>query len=252
MSGENVLAPLPEWYYLGSMPPQTGAVPITPSPARVAPQQMSPRRGVQKWGSVLLVLITLTFVFSAILNEWNSRLTGSVTLVVRDASGGRTIETFSLSSKDLTPLVGVDANSVTTVSARTFKLTDGSTITLGTAGVVQQVKGGSQANVLIASPVAPLLRTPLTVWGDGVRVAWMSPVDGSIQVFSKSARGAYLPNYLNTELFPNSLGFSEDGLVLVAGRIVGEQTELYAIRLVSGRVTKLATIEGLASVVPTP
>jgi hypothetical protein len=207
-------------------------------------------RGTHETGRRLLFLIVAAFAVSAFFLQLWGGPDGSVTVLTRSDDGVRTLGTLSLSNGVLTPITGADPQTVTTVSARTFRLADGTTITLDPAGIVAQSEGAQKA-LLVASPVPPLLRTPLSVWGAGDLLAWVSPADGSIQVFYKNERGAYLPFLLNTELRANSLGFNEDGTVLALGKMNAETTDIYALDLETGAVTMVARVPGLVSVVPT-
>lgn len=222
--------------------------PESPQASTVSAYSPQPRR---KIFSVALAILVIIFLGAILLWLNTGKLAGSVSVLVRNADDTRAVYTLELRSKSLSETVGVNPNSITTVSTKTFFLIDGSKIMLNDAGIVHTI-GDQISSVLIASPVAPVLRTPLSVSNEGARIAWMSPADNSIQVFDKTERGAYVPVYLNTELRVNSLGFNEDGSVLVASRMLESTTEIYAIHIDSGRVTLLSTIEGLASIIPTP
>lgn len=230
------------------MPPDVRP-PIGPIPANVGASR--PTQGAQ-WGKTLWLLITLTVAFGAFFNAWDARPSGTVTLLVRDLDGTRHVGTFSLNEKAFSERTDVDVTEITTISARVFALSDASVVTLDTPGVVRRGGGQDGVSVLVASPVAPFLNTPLSVWGDGARVAWVSPADRSIQVFVRSQRGAYLPGYLNRDLSVSSLGFTENGDTLVVGRMDRDSTDLYAIKLTNGRVIKLTTLPGFVKVVPNP
>lgn len=201
-------------------------------------------------GTHFLTFISLTILIAAFFQAWDAGPSGSVTVLVRTADGVREVVTLGLRSGVFESRADADPSAITTMSARLFTLDDGSVITLGTPGIVQ--KGDTSISVLVASPVAPLMRTPLTVWDQGTRVAWVSPSDGSIQVFARTSRGAYVPTLVLDSLFPNSLGFTDDGASLVAGVIAENETAFYHIALDTGTITHVATINGLASVVPTP
>lgn len=218
------------------MPPDTAAQPVARS---------------HKMGKWLFFLITATVAVSAIFVTFSGGISGSVRVLVRDVSGARAVHTVSLPSGALQAVPEVDANSITTLSSRLFRQSDGSVITLDDAGIVRrQGSSTGQLSVLIASPTPPVLRTPLAVWGDGARIAWVSPSDGSVQVFGLTERGAYTPLYVHTSLNANSLGFTDDGSVLVMAKYVGETTELYGVVLATGALSRITTIEGLASLVP--
>ncbi len=237
-----------ECYYSGSMPPDVRP-PIGPLPANVGAPR--PPQAV-RWGKTLWILITLTIAFGAFFNAWDARPTGTVTLLVRDLDGTRRVGTFSLREKAFSERTDVDASEITTISARIFALSDASVVTLDTPGVVRRGGGQDGMSVLVASPVSPFLNTPLSVWGDGARVAWVNPADRSVQVFVRSERGAYLPGYLNRDFRANSLGFTDDGSTLVLGKIAGDTTEIHSIKLSNGRMQHITTVPGFASVVPTP
>lgn len=201
-------------------------------------------------GAHFLTFISLTILIVAFFQAWNAGPVGSVTVLLRTVDGVRVVEALELRSATFTLRSDIDPSTITTLSARTFALSDGTTISIDTPGIVR--KGGTSVSVLVASPVVPLMRTPLAVFGDGAQLAWVSPADSSIQVFTRTSRGAYIPSFIYRDLYPNSLGFSEDGASLVVAKITDNATAFYLIALASGSVTHLTTIDGLASVVPTP
>ncbi|MEN9390492.1 MAG: hypothetical protein RLZZ283_592 [Candidatus Parcubacteria bacterium] len=225
--------------------------PATQPPIGVLnPEPSHHRLSVFRVVLMLVVLVVIGGIFYAV---WSmTQMKGSVSLIVRDVeTGGRTLYTYTLSDKGLVENESIDANLIVSSSAKLYQRADGSVIGLTPAGVVM-ADIQNRTSVLIASTVSPTLRTPLAVWAGGDRIAWMNPADNSVQVFDRSARGTYLPSYLNTDLHPNSLGFTDDGSILVATALVGDTTEIYAIRLNSGSVSKVSTIDGLASIVTTP
>lgn len=240
-----------ECYYSRIMPPETGAPSITPMPAHMGISPLPKNR----WGAHLLILITLTFVFAAffLALEKTQGINGSVTLLVRSVDGGRSVETLSLANGSTALRTDIDPKSMTTISTRTFELSDGSVVTLAPAGVIRKASPSAETgSVLVASTIQPALNTPLAVWGDGALIAWRNPADGSVQVFVRSARGAYVPFQLFRDVRANSLGFTEDGSVLVVGVIDGQSTSLYALSLENAGVHPIETITGFVSVVPTP
>jgi hypothetical protein len=202
--------------------------------------------------SVVVVVVVLALAL-AVVTLFAPRASGNVTVLVRDEAGNRSVHTLALDTGALTERVDVSGETAVRDNDEVFILSDGSIIRLDPAGVIRLNQGPlGPVSVLIASPVAPTLRTPLTVWGEADRVAWMSPADGSVQVFARSERGAYLPVLLNHEIRPNSLGFSDDGNFLVAGVMRKVSTDFYALNLQNNKVSHVGTISGLVSVIPTP
>jgi len=172
-------------------------------------------------------------------------------VLVRDVSGARSLHALSVPSGTLSDTEG-DANAITTASSRLFREPDGSVITLDTPGVVRyQGSSKGQMTVLIASPTPPVLRTPLAVWGGGSRIAWVSPTDGSVQVFEKNRFGSYAPVALITNASPNSIGFTEDGSGLVFAVLREETTDIYLLSISTETVSSVTTLEGLVSIIPT-
>lgn len=227
------------------MPPDVGQVQAMPAP--------QPKNSSTKilW-SIIAIVVVLAMAL-AVFTLFAPRLSGNVTVLVRDEAGNRTVHTLSLDTGKLTERPDVSGETAVRDSTEVFILADGSIIRLDPAGVIRLNQGPlGPVSLLVASPVAPTLGTPLSVWGEADKVAWMSPADGSIQVFSRSVRGAYLPQYLTHDIRPDSLGFTEDGKVLVASRIEGGKTIFYALALNSQAIVKVASVSGYASVIPTP
>lgn len=227
------------------MPPDVGQVQAMPAP--------QPKNSSTKilW-SIIAIVVVLAILATAFA-LFSPRASGNVTVLVRDGAGNRTVHTLSLNTGALIERTDVSGDTVVRDNNEVFILSDGSIIRLDPAGVIRLNQGPlGPVSVLIASPVAPTLSTPLSVWGDADRVAWMSPADGSVQVFARSERGAYLPVLLNHEIRPNSLGFSDDGSFLVAGVMRKDSTDFYALNLQNSKVSRVGTISGLVSVIPTP
>ena len=214
--------------------------------------QMTPPKSPEltrlAWALTALVILAAVWFFFV---WWVPSFTGAVDLLVRDTAGGHGVYSYSLADKSLTPEQGIDARFVVSSSAKLYQRTDGSVIGLTPAGVVMaDVK--NRTSVLIASPVPPTLHTPLAVWAEGARIAWMSPADNSIQVFERTTRGTYLPLVLNKDIVPNSLGFTEDGSTLVVTRFIKDGTEVYAMNLSGGSLAKVGVIPGVATIISKP
>ena len=202
---------------------------------------------------ILAVIAVIGAVFYAV---WAmTQMSGSVYILVRDTgSGERALYTYSLESKKMTKNESADANLIVSPSSKLYEQPDGSVIGLTPAGVVM-ADTQNRTSVLIASTVAPTLQTPLAVWSDGERIAWLNPADNSIQVFQRSERGAYIPILLNATLVPSSIGFTEDGTVLVATKTIVQKdgkssTDLFAIKIQpSSSVKLLGSVSGFATIV---
>ena len=203
------------------------------------------------WGKYVLYAMCAVIVVVALFIGVSGTTQGEVKVLIRDISGARSLHALAVPSGTLSDTEG-DANAITTASSRLFREPDGSVITLDTPGVVRyQGSSKGQMSVLIASPTPPLLRTPLAVWRGGERVAWVSPADGSVQVFQKNNFGSYAPIALVTDASPNSIGFTEDGLGLVFAVLREETTDIYLLSIATKSVSSFATLEGLVSIIPT-
>lgn len=214
---------------------------ITPQPSHMRSSTSVPH------AKRILTLITLIIIFSAISVAYYSDTSNSVPLLVRTIEGERMLYSVNVQNGNTTQSSG--ANEIS-IGEQQFVLSDGSTIELASAGVVHRAPGPRTFEVLVASPIAASARIPLAVWGDGALIAWVNPGDNSLQVFQKNVRGAYVPIYINSGLFPNSLRFTEEGRILIAAKIVGESTDLYSINVVGSTIERLATVSGLATLVP--
>lgn len=214
------------------------------------PESTTPNR-LHQWGKYLLYVICAVIVAVAVFVSVSRTTSGEVKVLVRDISGARSLHTLAVPSGSLSDLEG-DANAITTASSRLFREPDGSVITLDTPGVVRyQGSSKGQMSVLIASPTPPLLRTPLAVWAGGALIAWVSPADGSIQVFQKNNFGSYAPIALVTDASPNSIGFTEDGTGLVFAVLREETTDIYLLSIATESVSSVTTLDGLVSIIPT-
>ena len=234
------------------MPPQGSQPPVTPQP--IIEMHVPPtKHHTVAIVSSILVIIVLVGIALVLHSLKVPAATGSVTLLVRAADGSsRTVETFSLGDQSLTPLPGLNANNISNATQPTV-LSDGSVIALDPAGVIKLLGGPKgTVSVLVATPVQPHPSTSLSVWGDGALLAWVAPTDRSIQVFRKTDRGIYTPMYLNSALTANSLGFTATGSSLVFAHLLDNSTELSMLDFATGNVVQLKTIDGLASIIPTP
>ncbi len=202
------------------------------------------------WGNVLLWLIIATISFVAFTVSYSNHVRGEVRVLVREESGARTLSMLDIVSGALRSAPG-DANAVTSQTSRIFREEDGSILTLADPGIVRYAGGtGGALSVLVASPLPPGPRTPFAVFAGGERLAWVSPADGSLQVFEKSELGTYLPVLFVESLIPNSIGFTADGTALVVS-VYGEQaTDVYVLDVVTQKINHLITLTGLVTVIP--
>jgi hypothetical protein len=205
---------------------------------------------------VIFIALALVLAVGAGLFFWNQRNEGTVMLLVRDAEGGSTLEFLSLSTKSMTPVEGADADALAKKPSGVFTLPDGSTISITPSGVVRQGANKGPTTLLVASAVPATEQTPFAVWQGGARIAWINPSDGSLQVFERSDRGTYAPLYLSVSVKANSLGFTQDGSVLVIAKAHVERqgpitTEISTIKVgsVSETARAVATISGFARII---
>ncbi len=197
----------------------------------------------------ILIGIVVIAIAAVAAYFWLVQPKGSVTLLVLNSVGERNVTEFSLSSGSTALIAGRDAYAMSLDDVnRIFVLSDGSFITVESAGVVRKDDAGNLA-LLIASPVAPVKKVPLAVWDDGRRIAWINPADRSLQVFERNSRGVYLPIYLNKDVSGNSLGFTDDGDALVVAQFGLEDTTLTAINLTRGTASKAGTVLGHAAII---
>jgi hypothetical protein len=107
--------------------------------------------------------------------------------------------------------------------------------------------------LLLASPIPPTVPVAFAVWNDGEKIAWINPADNSVQVFERSARGAYLPAYLSQDLdAPNSIGFNDTGSAVVVTTSTVDATDFYAVDIQAQKFIKIGSIPGYVSIIPTP
>lgn len=202
----------------------------------------------QRVGERLFTLILLTLVLSAIAVTYQSTQMDDVRILLRSDDGGRGVYTLSLSSG---ALQSDETSRQTTNSGGKFVLSDGSVLALEPAGIVRH--GADQSfSLLVASTVSPSPRTPLAIWHDGQRIAWLNPADGSLQVYEKTPRDTYAPLLVQKDLLPSSIQFSEDGNTLILTKLSAGMTDFYTLTLRSGEVQKRTSVTGFATLTQTP
>ena len=176
---------------------------------------------------------------------------GSVSVLVRGTDDTRSVQYLNLASGVHEVRTDINASEFAAENIKIFALSDGTYITLSSAGIVRKNDTDGSESLLVATPVAPVMaRTPLAVWGDGLRIAWVNPADHSLQVFAKNARGAYLPIFASGNVIANSVLFTEAGDTVVLTRIANDETEVFAIDLASGQMTRVKTMQGFATLLP--
>ncbi len=203
-------------------------------------------------GNFLLYAIVLIIVAVAALDLWQGQgMGGSASLLVRSIDGVRSVQSLSLETGTLTALPDVSVDGMNTRSLRTFTMSDDTVITVDLAGVVRKTPGDSErVTLLVASAVPTSPLTPLSVWGDAQRVAWVSPADNSIQVFEKNDRGVYLPIFVRSGIPVSSMQFTLDGTALVVAKIGLTETAVSMISFDSEEVREVTHVPGFATVIP--
>lgn len=229
--------------------------PLTPLPP-VVPQGQSTSIGVssaKRHGHFLLFAIMGTIVAVAVQQLWLTPETGTATLLVRATDGTRSVQALSLETGIRTPRPEVSTEGMHSRALRTFTLSDGSVISVEPAGIVRTQRSDTErVTLLVASAVPTTALTPLSVWGDGEKIAWVSPADNSIQVFEKNERGVYLPVFVRAGIPVSSLQFSAYGDALIVAKIGLSDTSLSVLSLTSGSVRSVTTVPGFATVIPIP
>ena len=204
--------------------------------------------------SILVVLAIAAGVLFLII--WMGKPAGAVSMFLISPQGSRQVGDYSLRTGSFSARSDIDASalSIENISSD-FGLSDGSVITVAPSGIVKRM-GDDTAHdsLLVATPIAALSKAPLAVWGEATRLAWINPADHSLQVFERNSRGTYLPIYLNNDFKVNSIGFTEDGSILVFTRLVvgkeeGSVTEVYAVNLNNSGVNHIDTIDGFATII---
>jgi len=227
------------------VPPENSQTPTTldvPVPTPDRPSFLKP---------LVFLIIIAAFALSLywyLVPQPNVTLFGSTTLIVFTQEGGRTIVDLSLDTGVQTKWSAADGAAFVSPN-KEFAVGDGSVIMLDPAGVV--LRGPDAASrLLIASPVPPSALTPLAVWGGGAKIAWRSPADRSLQVFTRNERGVYLPVFLDTTINVTSLAFSDTGDALVVGTVrVDTSTDITVVDLKLGTTKQVAHFEGFVRVI---
>lgn len=221
---------------------------VTPLPASLKGPSPHARRG-----AFLFSLITLTIVATAFVTiTLPSTIQSSETVLILrlDAEGIKQVGDLSLRTGAVTQRTGVDTSGLRIGETGVHSLSDGSVVAVEPAGIVRRHAQMDTMALLVASPVQATQRTPLAVWNDATRVAWVNPADQSLQIFEKNATGAYLPVYLNSDAYVGSMRFTDDGAKLVFASHGLDTTDFYVIDLPHGSVTSVATLDGVASILP--
>lgn len=224
-----------------------------PPPAPQAQRMGDDVSGAKRHGHFLLFMILGTIVAVAVQQLWFSPESGAASLLVRSADGTRTVQILSLETGSLTVRPDVSTEGISSRTLRTFALPDGSVITVEPAGIVRKQPGDAQSvTLLVASAVPPTALTPLSVWGDAEKIAWVNPADNSIQVFEKNERGVYLPVYVRSDVPVSSLQFSAYGDALIVAKIGLSDTSVSVISLTNDSVRPVTAVPGFATVIPIP
>jgi hypothetical protein len=220
------------------------------------PPEMTKPVNAHVWGTLLLLVMCATVVLASAYFSVFPKETAGVRILVRDSTGARAVYHLSLPAGTKTEETGVDAESISTVPSRIFRLADGSIVTLNDTGVVTR-QGNSKGplSVLISSTERPTLKTPFAVWGDAEKIAWVNPADNSLQVFERTARGTYNPVFLDSTIRANSIAFTEDGGTLIVAQVRATQTgesttEFHIVDLTTLSVTSTASVTGFATIIP--
>lgn len=202
-------------------------------------------------GRLLLAAISLVIIGVGVFQIWGTVETRSAALLVRAEDGSRSVQSISLSTGAVTALPTVSLEGMNSRSLRTFTLADGTVLAVEASGIVRRVPDSTDGfTLLVASAVPTSPLTPLSVWGDGMRVAWVNPADRSIQVFEKNERGVYLPVFVRAGIPASSLQFTADGSALVVAKIGLSDTDVSLVPLDSTEVRHVARVPGFATVIP--
>lgn len=119
------------------------------------------------------------------------------------------------------------------------------TLALTSRGVEALIASGTPSTLLIATKISPSLGTPLAASLDGSLIAWVNPMDYSLQVFMRNPGGQYIPKFIKTDVAPLSLTFSPDGAYLMMTVDDGMgSTQLAVMSLTSGTISTVGDIPG--------
>lgn len=127
---------------------------------------------------------------------------------------------------------------------RPFPIPGNATVALASEGVVSLVPGVQEPHVLIKTEVPATRDTPLAVSLDGTRIAWVNPMDNSLQIFSRTPAGTFVPLLLKEGISPSSLAFSPDGAHVAF--VVNESQNVFALSVLSvmsGTVTPVTQFD---------
>jgi WD40 repeat protein len=132
--------------------------------------------------------------------------------------------------------VGKGFHAFPSQNQQTFALTSG--------GISLLSYGDVSPRLIVASPAPVTMVTPFAVSPDGMRVAWVSPADKSLQVFENS-NGIFVPVLVTSDVRPGSLVFSPDGTRLLIASYTETMTVLSMVKIPSGRVSSVGERPGV-------
>lgn len=132
---------------------------------------------------------------------------------------------------------------------RPFPVPGNATIAVTSRGVVSLVPGVSDQRVLIKTEVPATGGTPLAVSMNGDRIAWVNPMDNSLQVFSRTPAGTFVPLLLNENIAPTSLAFSPDSTRLAYTEMQSNgSSSIRVLTLLSGAITPIGEYNGVVDI----
>ncbi len=117
------------------------------------------------------------------------------------------------------------------------------TYALSSEGIVLLAYNDLEPSLVVASPKPVPLSTPFSVSADGMRLAWVAPADGSLQVY-EDINGYLVPLLLLPDSKAQSLVFSPTGKHILVASHSGVFTTIELITISSGRTKVVSTFPG--------
>ncbi len=130
---------------------------------------------------------------------------------------------------------------------RPYPVGDRSAVSLTERGIIRISGNGGPETALISSPIF-IIDTPITVSRDGLRIAWVSPSDHSIQVFEKRSEGTYGSVMVIANTAPTSIAFNEAGTHLLLATSVEAGTQIEIIDIKKSVKSTVGVIPGIADI----